>query len=164
MEKPHVLQTILQEAFQCYPGNDGALTIEGGDLGDVLAHLKRCETEGNREDLNAATSKVTISPTGALVFPLVRFAPQTNAVRTVYSEFGGRWLVEVLSDEQKYFNGGRYRVVRLRCLSTLRKPSIIKDIPEGHIWEAQVREGYETYAGWCLRPDLLKDIESCKVS
>lgn len=108
MENPHPLQTILQKDFQCYPRDDGCLTVEGGDISDILNHLNRYETEETKAALAIAASKVVLIPSGAIVFPLVKFI----STRTVYTEVGGIWLVEVLSNERKDLEDGRFQVVK----------------------------------------------------
>ena len=83
----------------------------------------------------------------------------TNETRYVYHEEGGHWLVDVLSDTQKQKDGGTFRVVKLRCLKTLRKSPHHLEIPEGTVWEADARLGYEAYSVWHLLPEHPDDYE-----
>lgn len=69
-------------------------------------------------------------------------------MRAIYSEDGGSFLVDVLSDETE----GDMRRVTIRCIETIEPSAIFGDIPVGAKWEISSRVGFEAYVGWSLEP------------
>ncbi len=79
--------------------------------------------------------------------------------RYVYHEDGGRWLVTVLSDAPEQRDGAVFRVVRMRCLKTLRESLWHpKGIPEDLIFTVSGRSD-ASYVGWYLTPERPEDYE-----
>ena len=80
----HILQTILEELFQCSActgrPSKGCLIVQG-DLGDILAHILRNTTEVNRELLASSLNYVEILPEDipedVVAFPYVNYVETT---------------------------------------------------------------------------------------
>jgi len=77
----------------------------------------------------------------------------------IYYEDGGRWLVEVISDDTQ----NEMRTVKLKCLRTIRSPRRI-NITVDHIWEVSARDGFESYVGWHLMENKIELLDIPKDS
>jgi hypothetical protein len=78
LPKIHILQTILEEVFQCSASNGSVrgLMVDG-DLGDIMSHIIRNTTENNREELGQAMSwidaNIDNARTDTVIFPYVTY-------------------------------------------------------------------------------------------
>lgn len=71
--------------------------------------------------------------------------------RFIYSEDGGEWVVELLSDT---VDEEGLRCVELECVRELRPSPIFGSIRIGGIWTASCKPGWEHAVGWELEPYL----------
>ncbi len=78
LPKIHILQTILEEVFQCSAsqGSVRGLMVDG-DLGDIMSHIIRNTTEYNREELVQAMgwvdANIDNARTDTVIFPYVTY-------------------------------------------------------------------------------------------
>jgi Ethanolamine utilization protein EutJ (predicted chaperonin) len=87
MAKAHILQTILEELFDCSAEINkpqfaarNPLVVRG-DLGDVVAQIIRNVTDENRKALSKATNWIEAQSGGFLVFPYVSYKETPISVK-----------------------------------------------------------------------------------
>jgi hypothetical protein len=87
MAKAHILQTILEELFDCSTESNkpqfaakNPLVVRG-DLGDVVSQIIRNTTDENRETLAKDTSWIEVLSGGFLRFPYVKYTKTSITVK-----------------------------------------------------------------------------------
>jgi hypothetical protein len=71
--------------------------------------------------------------------------------RALYREAGGRFMVDVLSDDEVFRDGTKWNVVRVRLVSVIRHAAVgPRVLPVGKEWTAEARDGCHAFAGWSV--------------